>query len=523
MKPITIRTGDPIRCPDDTWCLWGEDIPVLWGSSVQTILAEVSEREGSIDRARELMAGGGSRWDALSPTLRAMLSRRLKPQRVTPPAAPPTPAPTPSEVLEEAPAVLEESIVLEEAPAPAPEPDPAPAPAATPAPIAPPRAPRREVIVTEESIARWERKKADEAKQGRAPRSKPAPKDAPASRKGRRLTEEERARIIELYAAEGATLRSVAEAMSASIQTVHKTITEHRGGPKPDDRAERRERILELRAEGKSYPEIVELTGAKMAAVCYVLRAAGMTQRKREAADAVAILAAYRETGSVVAVCARLKHTHATVRKVLTDAGIDTSKPPVTGHKKGEEHHNAIAARTKREQRADAYEAAVATYTAGATWRDAAKAHGVAADPLRDMLRARGLLRGKGGAPRRHERLAVEGEDQIVALYESRTEGIRSLATRFGHSPDTIRRVLKERGVELNPRGARPGNAPPRRPARSLCERDLQIAELAADGKTRQEIAAIVGLRYKNLCKAIERIGLVVEDRRMTPEGEVHI
>jgi hypothetical protein len=148
---------------------------------------------------------------------------------------------------------------------------------------------------------------------------------------------------------------------------------------------------------------------------------------KRRAADSVAILAAYQETGSVRAVCARLKHTHATVSKALADAGVDTSQP-VIRYKRGEEHHNAVAARTKQERLADAYEAAIATYAAGATWRDAAKAHGVAVYPLRERLRERGLLRGKGGAPRRNTRLTTEEEDRIFALYETRELGSLAVA-----------------------------------------------------------------------------------------------
>jgi transposase-like protein len=476
MKKITTSPGDPIRCPDGTWCLWGEDLPRLWGSSEQTILSEVSERVGSIDRARDLMAGGSARWEALPAGLRAMLTKRLKPQRVAPPAAAATPSPT-------RPAVVAE----------------APAPAPTPAP--PPSSPRREVIVTEETIKRWERKKAEEAAQARAPRPRPtlkgdaqqrhaeglaksletrraraeekkAAKEAapPATGRARRITEEERARILELYAQEGATISGVAAALETSRRTVYKIIRDHHGA------------------------------------------------RERRDPDAVAILAAYQETGSALAVCTRLKHNHRTVSKVLAAAGIDTSTPLKRRDKRGAAHHRALGAEEKRAALADSYEAAVATYLEGATVSGASSAHGVCRDPLRAMLRERGLLRGKGGAPPR-TRLTTEEEDRVIALYETRTEGIRGIAAQFGHSPNTIRRVLRQRGVEINPRGGRPSNAPPRKPARDLCERDRQLAELIAEGKTRQEIAALIGMPYKSVCKAIVRIGLVVEEQRPREEG----
>jgi transposase/DNA-directed RNA polymerase specialized sigma24 family protein len=79
---MMIKNGDPIAAPDGTWCVWGEGLPLLWGSSQQTVLSAVSLRLGSHTQAVEEMARGARRWTQLAtqaPAVHRMLSKKLKP------------------------------------------------------------------------------------------------------------------------------------------------------------------------------------------------------------------------------------------------------------------------------------------------------------------------------------------------------------------------------------------------------------------------------------------------------------
>lgn len=87
---MKVKTGDPIACPDGTWCIWGEGLPLLWGSSQQTVLSEVSRALGSHTQAVESMACGARRWDALvtqAPSVHRVLSKRLKLSNAPPTSA----------------------------------------------------------------------------------------------------------------------------------------------------------------------------------------------------------------------------------------------------------------------------------------------------------------------------------------------------------------------------------------------------------------------------------------------------
>lgn len=172
---MKVKAGDPIACPDGTWCVWGEGLPLLWGSSQQTVLSEVSLALGSHTQAVESMAMGARRWDALAtqaPSAHRMLSKRLKLSGDTSCSAPPTSAaliaaPTPvAPILTErqreqrarkAVEVKPRREIIAAPPVP-PKPAPAPQPRATPkvktpAPSEPaPRAPHPRKVATDEEI-----------------------------------------------------------------------------------------------------------------------------------------------------------------------------------------------------------------------------------------------------------------------------------------------------------------------------------------------------------------------------------
>lgn len=93
--PVELGVGDPVRCPDETWCVWAGEVPRMWGSSEAAVLSDVSERVGSVDLARELMEGGARRWELIAdahPALHRALVRKLRvmPQPAPAPALPPT-------------------------------------------------------------------------------------------------------------------------------------------------------------------------------------------------------------------------------------------------------------------------------------------------------------------------------------------------------------------------------------------------------------------------------------------------
>lgn len=77
---MKLKTGDPIQAPDGTWCLWGEGVPTMWGSSQQAVLSEVSLRLSSHTLAVEEMARGKARWAQVAtqaPAMHRFLCKKL--------------------------------------------------------------------------------------------------------------------------------------------------------------------------------------------------------------------------------------------------------------------------------------------------------------------------------------------------------------------------------------------------------------------------------------------------------------
>ena len=125
------------------------------------------------------------------------------------------------------------------------------------------------------------------------------------------------------------------------------------------------------------------------------------------------------------------------------------------------------------------------------TIREIADAHGITStNGVSDHLKA---LERKGYISR-----ATGLSRSLTALRNAEGEDLAELR---GEDKDAIIAALLARIAELEEQLAQ------------VSDHDLRLAELAAEGLTLEEIAVRTGLPAMDALRAIERIGLVVEDR----------
>lgn len=151
-----------------------------------------------------------------------------------------------------------------------------------------------------------------------------------------------------------------------------------------------------------------------------------------------------QEYQSLKQVSARTGWSVTTVRRTLIGQGTRMRKP-----------HRLIRPPKNRTPHQEVLKA-VAAYRSGLTLREAAELLGVADSTVSRRLRAAGEpMRSKRESMMRRRQwnqLPVEVEDEIVRLY--RDEGMREVQVvqATGRARNTVRKVLKRRGVPPHPR-----------------------------------------------------------------------
>ena len=143
------------------------------------------------------------------------------------------------------------------------------------------------------------------------------------------------------------------------------------------------------------------------------------------------MIAAYERGDTFGDIAARFRVSTASVQRVIRDAGVEPRRPG---------RHRALDGREQD---------ALDLYNTGLSYSEVAEMLGVTESIVGRAIRS------LGGARRQRGRSAVVGrEDAIVVAYRAGATA-KALAAEHHVSHDTIRSVLRARGVTIRPGGRR--------------------------------------------------------------------
>jgi transposase len=106
-------------------------------------------------------------------------------------------------------------------------------------------------------------------------------------------------------------------------------------------------------------------------------------------------------------------------------------------------------------------------------------------------------------------------DDTMTAMIDMYLKGASSheVGAAFGFSAGTVTNYLRKAGVQVRPRGVRPGHGRPTM-RRLSDDQDVEIARLYQGGKFIHEIADAFGVSEKAVNNALRRQGVVLRDKR---------
>lgn len=548
-----LKQGNPIGCPDGTWCLHNADGPPLfWGSSEGAILSEVSRRVGSLDDAKRLMMGGARRWELLAaqaPALHRALTRKLKPTRPTPaptsalPAAPspmlatpwqasPTPAATPA-VVPPTPSPAPSTVAAGALPAPrkaaeeafARRQEASAARAAKLEQAAERIAERQRVEAAErerERLAREERARqraSAPSKPAAAPKPKPKPKPAAAPKKAAKPKPKPKK-------AGSRTKKPAPKRQAPKRPAAPAAQAPRKAAPALD--AKTLEGWIKLAREGVSASKIAKMERCRASTVSAALRAAGVPRLKSGRTYKLTPaerqeLAKRWSMGEEAADLARAYNVHVntvlTTVRLIEGAGAsavadevrdEIARQVVEGYEAGlsrlelaskhaisrpQVSRILIAAGYKTRDGArpthdPAWDAqAVELYKGGMTSVQVAQQLGC--DPQR-------VIRAVKRSGERVRRVAKEVDDATLLAAYSELGGILKVAQRYGMSSTTV-------GARLHAMGAAVKDTH----AHAIADDQLdELARRYNAGETGPQLAAAYDVSYKALLKALVRAGI---------------
>lgn len=458
---MMIKNGDPIQCPDGTWCVWGGGLPLLWGSSQQAILSEVSLRLGSHTLAVEEMACGARRWTQLAeqaPAVHRMLTKKLKPISCASPAS------------------IEAVLIPERASA------------------APQLTARQQ---------RYQAAQADEAR-----------RDARRAEHHEQLRRERKAAALEL-AAEGKTQREISadlglnRALVANLIPGATKVAQARVAPKVKPPSAK-DRVKAIATVDTTPEHVAEQAGTSLRFAQNVMARMGVwvapslaphvdkgepsqrvtprMQRKAERWGKIEELAkaGQRPTQIAAVIGATAEH----VRHVLRTVGF-------------------VLPKTRATQRASVVESEriIAAYRDNGTIETVATALGIGQHAVMKVLRAAGEMRPKGyrrpGADKggRRPLLNEAQHAEMAALWRQGGVTHEELAKKYGVGRTTVALVLQRHGAMTR--------------AAQRHEWDDQALALYQQGLTLDQVADKIGGTRSRVHSAIRRLGHTAESARV--------
>lgn len=421
-----LAPGNPIGCPDGTWCLYNADGPPLfWGSSEGAILSEVSGRIGSLDDAKRLMAGGARRWELLAaqaPALHRALTRKLKPTRPAP-----APLPTPDPVASVTPATLPATPATA-----SPTPSPTPPPVASVA----PEAPRK---VAEEAYAQRREASAARAEQLERAAERLAARTAQEQEAARERLEADRRRRAEQRAADKAIAAARKAEEAAARALVREAARQQRTAAIAAAREQRKHQRYKpawyaqaraLREAGHTLKEICAEVGRGETAVSRACEGIAPPPRAPQLAEEAAQVAALHQSGL-------------TYRQIGEELGksLDwVQRRMDVGRPDGYRAYRGGKPKLTPEQRGEIRQ----RYEAGESTYQLASAYGVKPITIGEAIRrAGGTLRD------RRQEAAQDLEARAALLREMHTQGWtqRRMAQELGISETLVAARLRKLGL----------------------------------------------------------------------------
>lgn len=416
-----LKNGDPIAAPDGTWCIWGEGLPLLWGSSQQTVLSAVSLALGSHTRAVEEMARGARRWTQLAtqaPAVHRMLTKKLKPLSCASPVS----------------AEAELWVTPPPAPPPAPPASPPSRAPHTPKQRTPRPAPVPQPSAKERALAAWS--------EGMSPEQLAAAARIAVTFARRVMVEQGWWVIpqpIPAPAAKVARAPKVAapktprpQAEQTKAQQAQAEGRERSTALRKAKSAERREAVARMVGEGRADKEIAAALGLSESRIRLMRQEAGLLRREavgRLSDEERALCVTLRAQGlSVTAIMAKTGRVRTSVLKAI--AGVEPPTPPAAPRKR----HVHPEAEERKAQ-------AVELHEAGKTDQEIAGLLGWSHKHTRRVLVAAGVY-----DPQRRACKQEEEIEQMLKLYNSGLS-LERVAERIGVAKATVQRHVKAAGI----------------------------------------------------------------------------